>query len=183
MLGTTVQNLVVHVTWHMGFVHLLYSGGRSIAPLILNLSTNCGEWLTSCPDHLITRERVSGTHWAGGWVGPRADLDILEKRKIPCPWPESSPNCWAHGVATILTTLSWLPWWDWIVQSVGFWIVVLCIVQMDASRSEELATPVFRVELTLKLDKITQCYGPRHHSVNSNCCENLKLHIEHYYEP
>jgi len=58
-----------------------------------------------------------------------------------------------------------------------------CILQMDASLSEEFATPVFRVEVTLKLDKITQRYGPRHHSVNSHCCENLKLHIEHYYQP
>lgn len=56
MLGITVQNLVAHVTWHLGFVHLLYSGARSIAPLILNFSTNCGEWLTSCPGHLMTRE-------------------------------------------------------------------------------------------------------------------------------
>jgi len=62
MLGTTIQNLVAHVTWHLRFVHLLYSGARSIAPLIFNLSTNGGEWLTSCPGHLITRERVSGTH-------------------------------------------------------------------------------------------------------------------------
>jgi hypothetical protein len=27
-------------------------------------------------------ERASGTHWIGGWVGPRAGLDDLEKRKI-----------------------------------------------------------------------------------------------------
>ena len=62
MLGTTVQNLVAHVTWHLGFVHWLYSGGRSIAALLLNLSTNFGEWLPSCSGHMITRERVSGTH-------------------------------------------------------------------------------------------------------------------------
>jgi hypothetical protein len=23
-----------------------------------------------------------GTHWTGGWVGPKADLDIMVKRKI-----------------------------------------------------------------------------------------------------
>jgi len=65
----------------------------------------------------------------------------------------------------------------------GFWVVIPCILQMDASLSEELAIPVFRVEVTLKLDKVTQCYGLRHHRVYSNCCENLKLHVEHYYQP
>jgi hypothetical protein len=28
------------------------------------------------------RERVSGTHWIGGWVGKRAILDEVSKRKI-----------------------------------------------------------------------------------------------------
>ena len=65
----------------------------------------------------------------------------------------------------------------------GFWVVIPCILQMVASLSEELATSVFRFEVTLKLDKITQCYGPRHHSVNSNCCENFKFRIKHYYQP
>jgi len=26
-----------------------------------------------------------GTHWLGGWVGPRADLDAAVERKIPSP--------------------------------------------------------------------------------------------------
>jgi hypothetical protein len=26
-------------------------------------------------------ERASGIHWIGGWVGPRAGLDDVEKRK------------------------------------------------------------------------------------------------------
>jgi hypothetical protein len=28
------------------------------------------------------RERALGTHWVGGWVGPRVDLDAVEKRKV-----------------------------------------------------------------------------------------------------
>jgi hypothetical protein len=29
----------------------------------------------SCPGRFAPRERASGTHWIGGWVGPRAGLD------------------------------------------------------------------------------------------------------------
>jgi hypothetical protein len=30
---------------------------------------------------LLPGERAPGTHFIGGWVGPRADLDAAEKRK------------------------------------------------------------------------------------------------------
>jgi hypothetical protein len=36
-----------------------------------------------CPACFIPRERVPGTHWIGGWVGSRASLDAVVKRKIP----------------------------------------------------------------------------------------------------
>jgi hypothetical protein len=32
------------------------------------------------------------THWTGGWVGPRAVLDAVVKRKIPSPRQESNPR-------------------------------------------------------------------------------------------
>jgi hypothetical protein len=31
-------------------------------------------------------------HWIGGWVGPRAILDAVVKRKIPNPFWESNPT-------------------------------------------------------------------------------------------
>jgi hypothetical protein len=34
--------------------------------------------------------RIRGTHWVGGWMGPRAGLDAVEKRKIPSPGRESN---------------------------------------------------------------------------------------------
>jgi hypothetical protein len=40
-----------------------------------------GEWPASRPCHFIPGERAPGTHWIGGWVGPRAGLDD-EKRKF-----------------------------------------------------------------------------------------------------
>jgi hypothetical protein len=49
------------------------------------------EWSASCPGRFITpRETVPGTHWIGGWVGPRAVLDAVVKRKIPNPRRESN---------------------------------------------------------------------------------------------
>jgi len=38
------------------------------------------------PQSLYPRERALGTHWIGGWVGPRAVLDAVVKRKIFSPW-------------------------------------------------------------------------------------------------
>jgi hypothetical protein len=38
------------------------------------------------------RERAPGTHWIGGWVGPRAVLDAVVKRKILIPHRESNPR-------------------------------------------------------------------------------------------
>jgi hypothetical protein len=43
------------------------------------------------PAALPPRERAPGTHWIGGWVGPRAVLGAVVKRKIPNPRRESNP--------------------------------------------------------------------------------------------
>jgi hypothetical protein len=34
------------------------------------------------PAALPPGERAPGTHWIGGWVDPRADLDDVEKKKF-----------------------------------------------------------------------------------------------------
>jgi hypothetical protein len=39
---------------------------------------------------LYPRESVSSTHCIGGWVGPRASLDAMKKRKISFPCRESN---------------------------------------------------------------------------------------------
>jgi hypothetical protein len=51
-----------------------------------------GKWSASHPGRFIPRERALGTHWIGGWVGPRAVLDAVVKRKIPSPLRESNPR-------------------------------------------------------------------------------------------
>jgi hypothetical protein len=43
------------------------------------------------------------THWIGGWMGPRAGLDTVAKRKIPSPCRESNPDRPAHRLVAIST--------------------------------------------------------------------------------
>jgi hypothetical protein len=49
-----------------------------------------GELSASRPGRFTPGERASDTHWIGGWVGPRAVLDTVVKRKIPSPRRESN---------------------------------------------------------------------------------------------
>jgi hypothetical protein len=51
----------------------------------LTMALGGGEWSASCPCCFTPRERAPGAHWTGGWVGPRAVLDMVVKRKIPSP--------------------------------------------------------------------------------------------------
>jgi len=55
----------------------MYWENGGIAPRILDLGIDGGEWSASRPCHITPRERAPGTHWKGGWVGPRAVLDTV----------------------------------------------------------------------------------------------------------
>jgi hypothetical protein len=66
--------------WRCSFTHSLTS------------ALDGGEWLASRPGRFTPRERTPGTHWTGGWVGPRAVLDAVVKRKISSPRRESNPR-------------------------------------------------------------------------------------------
>jgi hypothetical protein len=45
---------------------------------------------SSRPGRFTPRERAPSTHRIGGWLGPRAVLDEVVKRKIPSPRRESN---------------------------------------------------------------------------------------------
>jgi hypothetical protein len=49
----------------------------------LNSVLDGGEWSASHLGRFIPRERAPGSHWIGGWVGPRASLDAVVNGKIP----------------------------------------------------------------------------------------------------
>jgi hypothetical protein len=65
-------------------------GSEDTAPCIPN------QWSVSLPGRFTPRERVFGTHWIGGWVGPRADLNAVAKgeiRALPLPGMEPLLSC------------------------------------------------------------------------------------------
>jgi hypothetical protein len=45
---------------------------------------------------------ATGTPWIGGWVGPRAGLDAMAKRKFLCPCRNSNPGRLARSLVTVL---------------------------------------------------------------------------------
>jgi hypothetical protein len=49
-----------------------------------------GEWSVSRAGRITPRETAPGIHWIGDWVGPRAVLDAVVKRKIPTSRLESN---------------------------------------------------------------------------------------------
>ena len=58
-----------------------FSAGTHQLHLFLTSSLDGDEWSTSHPCPFNPR-RNPGTHWLGGWVGPRAGLDI-QRRALP----------------------------------------------------------------------------------------------------
>jgi hypothetical protein len=46
-----------------------------------------------------------GIHWVGGWIGPRAGLEAVEKRKIFSPTGNQTPVFQAVAIPTELSQL------------------------------------------------------------------------------
>jgi hypothetical protein len=57
--------------------------------VILDISTDGGEYWASRLYWFTPGESTPGTHSIGGWLGTRAGLDTVEKRKISCPCRKS----------------------------------------------------------------------------------------------
>jgi hypothetical protein len=66
------------------------SGG--IAPPYLTSALDGGESSASRPGRFTSWKTPSGTHWIGGWVGPRAGWTLWRRQKISCPCRESNPD-------------------------------------------------------------------------------------------
>jgi hypothetical protein len=80
-------NETVKLSLHLTKHHTMktYCGVEVQIHAFLTSALDGGEWSASQPGHFNRRERAHGTHWIGDWVGPRAVLDTVAKRKIPSP--------------------------------------------------------------------------------------------------
>jgi hypothetical protein len=68
-------------------------GSGGIATPFLTTALDEGEWSASHHGRFSREEIAPGTHWPGGWVGPRTGLDTVEKRKtLPLPEIELRPS-------------------------------------------------------------------------------------------
>jgi hypothetical protein len=65
----------------------MYSSTHSLTSAL-----DVDEWSSSRLCRFTHKERAPGTHWIGGWVGPRAGLDAVVKRKIPSHCRVSNPQ-------------------------------------------------------------------------------------------
>jgi hypothetical protein len=73
-----------------------------------------GEWSVSRSGRFTPRERTPSIHLIGGWVGPRAVLDAVMKRKIPSSRRESNPGTpIIQPVAHCYT--------DWAITALRLW--------------------------------------------------------------
>jgi len=64
-------------------------GGMELYPhSFVTMPPDGGECSASCPGRFTIGERVSDSGCRGHWVGTRAGMDALEKRKNLCPCRE-----------------------------------------------------------------------------------------------
>jgi hypothetical protein len=66
-------------------------GNGGLAPPFLTLALDGCEWSVSRPGCFIPREIAAGTHWVGGWVGPRTGMNAVEKREYLDPTGNRTP--------------------------------------------------------------------------------------------
>jgi hypothetical protein len=88
-----------------------YCGSGGIAPRILNLDTRWRWVVNFTPRALYPQGKDPGTtNWIRGWVGPRAVLDTVAKRKIPSPrqeWNPRTPIVQTVGKCMLVNRIKW----------------------------------------------------------------------------
>jgi hypothetical protein len=62
--------------------NIAYGGVNVSIHICLTSALDGGEWSASNPGRFILAERAPGTHWIGGWLGPRTGVDNVGKRKF-----------------------------------------------------------------------------------------------------
>jgi len=73
--------------------------------VILTSALDGSEGISFASWLLYSQGKRHSTHWTGGQMGSRASLNVVVKRKNPCPCWEPNPGNPAHSSITILTEL------------------------------------------------------------------------------
>jgi hypothetical protein len=66
------------------------------------------EWSASRPDRFSLGIEPLVPNWLLGWVGPRAGVGAIGKRKISCPCRESNLDLPVRSIVAAVTELSWI---------------------------------------------------------------------------
>jgi hypothetical protein len=67
-----------------------YLGWRHSSTHSSTSALDGGKWSASRPSCFALREKAPVIHWIGRWVGSRAGLDAVVRRKIPSPYRDSN---------------------------------------------------------------------------------------------
>jgi hypothetical protein len=80
----------------------------------LSSALDAGYWSGSRHRRFILGSRTSVVDWIGGWVGTRAGLDAVTRRKNPSPCGGSNKGRPGCSLSTILTELPRIPFfWNY----------------------------------------------------------------------
>jgi hypothetical protein len=92
MMMMMMMMIIIIITIHVNVKLSLCLTKHHAMKTFLSSVLDGGDWSASRPGRFTSSERAPGTHWIGGWMGPRTVLDVVVKRKIPSPRRESNPR-------------------------------------------------------------------------------------------
>jgi hypothetical protein len=130
-------------------------GSGGIAPSSLTSALNGGEWSALRTGRFTSGETAAGTHCIGGWMGHRADLDVMKKGKISCPYLGIEPRPHRHaarGQLGILTELFLLQLYLYKETKLGDMRLPCCLCNFVCTSWPtfmELSSSVVPLEATL----------------------------------
>jgi hypothetical protein len=98
-----------------------------------------GEWSASRPGRFTPEERDPGTHWIGGWIGPRAGLDDMGNWKFLPPSGLELRGLGRPARSQSLYRLWYSGWLQYILLNTEFtslWFPFYSCEQVNSFRNE-----------------------------------------------
>jgi hypothetical protein len=104
---------------HKCYFYAMKAYGGMDAQIHIFLTSAQLKWSASHAGHLTSKERAPNIHWIGGWVGPSASLDKVEKILDPTGTITPTPPLSSPHPVAIQTMLSWITLGVIILQVLG----------------------------------------------------------------